>query len=126
VGEHLTLTELLTQLINQLKQVSSKLDLLVQQNAELLKTHQVRNETPLVPTADVMSLLKLSPSLRKTAMALYKFEKATATELAEATGRSRPVESDCANQLVRVGLVNKKRDGMAVYFSIEPREEFEK
>jgi DNA-binding MarR family transcriptional regulator len=125
VEEQLTSAELLAKLIEQLKLVYSKLDLLTQQNAELLKIYEAKNMMPFNPQADVMTLLKLSPSLRKTAMALYRFEKATADDIAKVTGRSRPVESDCANQLVRMGLVNKKREGLDVYFSIEPKLEVE-
>ena len=108
--------ELLSELIEQLKLVNSKLDLLTQQNAEILKLQQA-NARLLNAQADVMTLLKLSPSQRKTAIALYRFDKATASEIAMITGRSRPVESDSANQLVKMGLAEKRREGMAVYFS---------
>ena len=118
--------ELLAKVIEQLKLINSKLDFLTRQNAELLKIYNTSNVMPLNPQADVMTLLKLPLSLRKTAIALYKVERATATEIAKATGRSRPVESDCANQLVRMGLANKTREGMVIYFSIEPGLEIEK
>jgi DNA-binding MarR family transcriptional regulator len=118
--EEPTLNQLLAKLIEQIELINAKLDLLAQQNTELLKIHRGETQPFFNPQADVMTLLKLPSSLRKTAMALYHFDKATASEIAKATGRSRPVESDCANQLVRMGLANKSRVGMDVYFSIEP------
>jgi hypothetical protein len=121
-----TTVELLAKVVEQLKLVNSKLDFLAQQNAELLKIYDAGNAMPLSLQADVMTLLKLPLSLRKTAVALYKVERATAADIAKATGRSRPVESDCANQLVRMGLASKTREGMVIYFSIEPGLEIEK
>jgi len=118
--------KLLAKVVEQLKLINSKLDFLTQQNAELLKIYNARDVMPLSPKADVMTLLKLPLSLRKTVIALYKVERATAADIAKATGRSRPVESDCANQLVRMGLANKTREGMTIYFSIEPGLEVEK
>ena len=121
-----TAVELLAKVVEQLKLTNSKLDFITQQNAELLKIYNAGNVIPLSPQADVMTLLKLPPSLRKTALALYKVERATAADIAKETGRSRPVESDCANQLVRMGLASKTREGMVIYFSIEPGLEIEK
>jgi hypothetical protein len=121
-----TAVELLVKVVEQLKLINSRLDFLTQQIAELLKIYNASNAMLLSPQADVMTLLKLPMSLRKTAVALYKVERATAADIAKATGRSRPIESDCANQLVRMGLANKTREGMVIYFSIEPRLEVEK
>ncbi len=107
-----------------------KLDSLNENNVKLLKIFEILNETSiktsLNPQADVMTLLTLPASLRKTAMALYKFKRATADEIAKTTGRLRAVESASANQLVRMGSVKKKREGRTVYFSIEPELENEK
>ena len=68
---------------------------------------------------DVVTLLSLPASLRKTAMALYKIPSATADTLAVETRRLRAVESASANQLVRMGYVRKRREGRKVYFYIE-------
>jgi predicted transcriptional regulator len=65
-------------------------------------------------------------SLRKTVMALYKLEKATAGEIAKETKRLRAVESAAANQLVRMGCLKKIRKGRTVYFYIEPPLEIKK
>ena len=70
---------------------------------------------------DVLALLSLPTSLRKTVMVLYKLEKATAEDIAKETKRLRAVESASANQLVRLGYLKKKREGRDVYFYIEPQ-----
>ncbi len=122
--------DLLEKIIEQLKLLNMKLDSLNENNVKLLKIFEILNETSiktsLNPQADVMTLLTLPASLRKTAMALYKFKRATADEIAKTTGRLRAVESASANQLVRMGSVKKKREGRTVYFSIEPELENEK
>jgi len=74
-------------------------------------------ETRVVP--DVMTLLSLPSSLRKTVLALYKLGEATAEDLSNETKRLRAVESTCASQLARMGYLKKKRVGRKVYFYIE-------
>jgi predicted transcriptional regulator len=119
---------LLTRLVDELKLVNQKFDLMIKLNMKVLKTQKdllriVRDkshsgeEFRLEP--DVMSLLSLPMSLRKTVMVLYKLEKATAEDLAKETKRLRAVESASANQLVRMGYLKKRRDGRKVYFYIE-------
>ena len=120
--------ELLMQLVDEIKQVNQRLDSLIEINSNILKSPKasqrivnVESQTIGQPNvdADVMSLLSLPMSMRKTVMALYKLEKATAEELAEKTQRLRGVESALANQLVRMGYLRKKREGRQVYFYIE-------
>ena len=122
--------DLLAKIFEQLKLLNTKLDSLNENNDKLLKMFEILNETSiktsLNPQADVITLLTLPASLRKTAMALYRFERATADEIAKTTGRLRAVESASANQLVRTGFIKKKREGRTVYFSIEPKLEDEK
>jgi hypothetical protein len=119
---------LLTKLVDELNLVNQKLDSLIELNEKMLKAQEeflrmgsdkthFGAELKLEP--DVMSLLSLPQSLRKTAMVLYKLEKATAKDLARETKRLRPVESAYANQLVRMGYLSKKREGREVYFYIE-------
>ena len=67
---------------------------------------------------DVATLLSLSDHLRKTAMVMLELEEATAEMVAERTGRRRATESDCLNQLVRMGYLQKRREGLKVFFSI--------
>lgn len=66
-------------------------------------------------------LLSNTPAhLRKTyeALLIIDDDKATASEVANKTGKSRSLESDYLNQLVTLRLVKKKQDGRKVYFSI--------
>jgi len=119
---------LLTMLVNEFKQINEKLDAIVEVNGKILKTQEeflqriinknyLKKDIKLEP--DAMTLLSLPMSLRKTVMVLYKLEKATAEDLASETKRLRAVESASANQLVRMGYLNKKREGRKVYFYIE-------
>ena len=119
---------LLKMLFDELNQVNRKLDSMVELNGKILKTQEeflqrITNESyrreavKLEP--DVMSLLSLPSSLRKTVMVLYKVKEATAEDLARETKRLRAVESASANQLVRMGYLKKKREGRKVYFYIE-------
>ena len=58
----------------------------------------------------------LKRPLKKTMLVFYKLGKATAEDLSKETKRLRAVESACANQLVRLGYLNKKRSGRKVCF----------
>ena len=118
---------MLERLIERLDLVSLKLDSLIDLNEKILNTCEKilqgnQNKT-FVETKlelDTMTLLSLPMSLRKTVMALYKLEKATAGEISKETKRLRAVESAAANQLVRMGYLKKNRKGRTVYFYIEP------
>ena len=121
--------ELVERLLTELVRINEKLDSLIGYNFELHREFMARfvrsdqdKKTPRVQ-ADVMSLLDLPMALRKTAVELYKVDRATADELAEMTGRLRAVESNAANQLVRMGYVKKSKLGRKTYFFIEPSEE---
>ncbi len=124
----LDVNALLTMLFDEFNKVNTKLDSIAELNGKMLKMQEellqkttnksYRRETiKLEP--DAMTLLSLPRSLRKTVMALYKLEKATAEDLARETKRLRAVESASANQLVRMGYLQKKRQGRKVYFYIE-------
>jgi len=119
---------LLKMLVDELNQVNKKLDLVIELNEKMLKmqeeflqriTDKSYRRKAIKPVPDAMMLLSLPSSLRKTVMALYKLEKATAEDLARETKRLRAVESASANQLVRMGYLKKKREGRKVYFYIE-------
>lgn len=123
---------LLTRIIDELREANEKLELLINLNQKLLNKQEVflqnssdkRKLKPAFKLApDVMALLSLPMSLRKTVMVLYKLEKATATDIAKETKRLRAVESSSANQLVRLGYLKKKREGRDVYFYIQPQVE---
>ena len=126
---------LLTRLVDELGQVNQKLDAMIALGNRVVKTHEEitqrspdynfsKTEAKLEP--DVMTLLSLPMSLRKTAIVLYKLDKATAEDLAKETRRLRAVESASANQLVRMGYIKKKREGREVYFYIESPMEISK
>jgi hypothetical protein len=119
---------LLTMLVDEFNQINKKLDSMVKLNGKILKTQEKflqriindgyrREAIKFEP--DVMTLLSIPRSLRKTVMALYKLKEATAEDLARETKRLRAVESASANQLVRMGYLQKKREGRKVYFYIE-------
>jgi ArsR family transcriptional regulator, lead/cadmium/zinc/bismuth-responsive transcriptional repressor len=114
----------LDQLFEELKKINYKLESIYEQNKKLLE-NQI-SITNGFGELDPMALLTLPASLRKTVMALYKLEKATANDLSEETKRLRAVESASANQLVRLGYVKKTRKGRDVYFFIEPQLELKK
>ena len=128
MSSNLKIAVLLARIIDELRETNEKLELLISSNHKLLgmqeeflkksaskkKTMQDFNLAP-----DVMALLSLPMSLRKTVMVLYKLEKATAKDIAKETKRLRAVESASANQLVRLGYLKKKREGRDVYFYIQ-------
>jgi DNA-binding transcriptional ArsR family regulator len=132
---NLKIATMLAKIVDELCEANEKLGLLVNLNGKLIETqmgllHEVRNKNN--PTLDfklepdAMTLLSLPMSLRKTVIALYKLEKATAEDITKETKRLRAVESSLANQLVRMGYVKKKREGRDVYFYIEASLEAEK
>jgi DNA-binding MarR family transcriptional regulator len=121
----------LANIVDALNRLNHSLDTLVDFNSRILKVNEellqkingrgVKTELNLEP--DALSLLSLPLSLRKTAMVLYRLERATADDLARETGRLRAVESASANQLVRMGYLKKSREGRDVYFYIDSSEE---
>jgi predicted transcriptional regulator len=121
---------LLARITAELREVNEKLELLTSLNRKMLETQEKllqKSSKEITPPAefklapDVLALLSLPTSLRKTVMVLYKLEKATAEDIAKETKRLRAVESASANQLVRLGYLKKKREGRDVYFYIEPQ-----
>lgn len=67
---------------------------------------------------DVMTLLGLPDHLRKSALAMIKLKRAMAEEVAKQTGRARAIESAYLNQLVRMGYLERSREGKRVYFKL--------
>lgn len=135
IALNLKVATMLAKIVDELHEANEKLDLLVNLNSKLIETqiellHEVSNKNNPMPefklAPDAMTLLSLPMSLRKTVIALYKLEKATAEDITKETKRLRAVESSLANQLVRMGFVKKKREGRDVYFYIEPPLEAEK
>jgi len=65
------------------------------------------------------TLVSLPDHLRKTAIIVCQLEEASAADVAARSGRARAAESDYLNQLVRMGLLKKKRKGRESYFTVE-------
>ncbi len=69
---------------------------------------------------DIRFLMKrgiaLSPPLWRTLKAVIELKKATAEDLAKATGRPRTIESRYLAELNRLGLVARKRISRKVYY----------
>jgi hypothetical protein len=65
------------------------------------------------------TLVSLPDHLRKTAVIVCQLGEASAVEVAARSGRARAAESDYLNQLVRMGLLKKKRKGRESYFTVE-------
>lgn len=114
---------LLVLLIEEVKKINQKLDFILKMSQSLQPKIQKNNKqlTESALSSDVLTLLSLPSTLRKTVIALYKLEEATAEEIANETKRMRAVESSAANQLSRMGYIKKKRKGHKVYFYIEPK-----
>lgn len=64
----------------------------------------------------MVDLLQLPDHLRKTMITLSEVNQATASELAEKTGRVRNLESSYLNQLERMGLIERFRKGRKIHF----------
>ena len=120
--------EVLMMLVDGVSELNRKLDSVVEFNGKMLNAQEeflerLSNKSFLEdfvqPAPDMMTLLSLPGALRKTVMACYKLGEATAEDLSRETERLRAVESACANQLVRMGFLSKRRDGRKVYFFVE-------
>jgi len=120
--------ELLLALVNEFRQLSMKVDLIAESNERMLTLQKALDQKLAMKSRqkekrklepDAVALLSLPAALRKTALALYKFDRATADDLADETKRLRAVESASANQLVRMGYLKKERGGRKVYFYID-------
>ena len=119
--------EALEKLRGEIIQLRSKLEEIIEMDRSILRSLRGQKEAQIeealdLGALDVMTLLALPDHLRKTAMVICRRNAATASEVAEETGRARAVESGYLNQLVNLGHVKKKRDGRKVYFYIEKEE----
>lgn len=70
---------------------------------------------------DINTLMSLPDHLRKTAIAICSLGRATASQVAAETGRTRAAESDYLNQLAGMGHLKKGRKGREVYFYIKKK-----
>ncbi len=106
------INNILTGIDRSLREINSKLTLLMKTQSSTTVTRGSSVDIAL----DVETLLSLPDHLRKSAMTLSEFGEATAQQVARKTGRTRAAESDYLNQLVRMGLLTKRRKGRDVYF----------
>ena len=111
----------LEKLYEKLQQIDEKLDCLLQERSQNNIT-----DGDILESLDVMTLLSLPDHLRMSASTLFELEKATADNVSNVTGKERAVESNYLNQLVRMGHVEKFREGRKVYFRINERSEINK
>jgi len=63
----------------------------------------------------------LPDKLRRTMMILIELGEASASQVAERTGRTRVAESVALNELTRLGFVEKRKKGRIVYFKARAR-----
>ena len=103
-----------------LRRVERKIDVLGQgEEVHMPKPVEVEG---IGEVLDVMTLLSLPDSLRKSVLVVLTLGKATAENVANKTGRARSVESAYLNQLVRMGYLKRVREGKRVYFWAAPAE----
>ena len=126
--EELDAKKLLVKLISEVHKLNQKFDSMVEFSGKMLTAQeeflqrtadQQHTDETFKVEPDMVTLFSLPSALRKTVMALYKLGEATAEDLARETKRLRAVESSAANQLVRMGFLDKRREGRKVYFFIE-------
>ena len=111
---------LLVRLIDEVHQINQKIGKVLNTQEDFLqKLTKKESDKKIKLDPDMLTLFSLPSALRKTVIALYKLEKATADDLSNETKRLRAVESASANQLVRMGFVSKKREGRKAYFYIK-------
>jgi predicted transcriptional regulator len=67
---------------------------------------------------DVVALLALPDSLRKTALALLQFDRATAAMIASETGRTVDAERIYLMKLCDMGYVKMEEQAQDIYFSV--------
>jgi hypothetical protein len=63
-------------------------------------------------------LFSLPDHLRKTYVTVASKGQSSATEVSNATGRCRALESNYLNQLARMGWLTKRRDSRAIHFRL--------
>lgn len=80
---------------------------------EQLKRIEGKLDQILVPTR----VIRLPEHLNPAMMTVQELGEATADQVAEKTRRARGTESGCLNELVRLGLLKKRKVGRTSYFS---------
>jgi hypothetical protein len=81
---------------------------------EAARDAEVEDAEPL----DVVALLALPDSLRKTALALFQFDRATVEMIAAETGRTVDAERIYLMKLCDMGYVKMEKQVQDIYFSV--------
>ncbi len=116
--------EVLKQILNEIKSISKRL-LKIEDSLKVLNAYPGQNghlnaderadlkgtDNPTMPSSlDILDLQESRPGIFKTYRAIQKKEKwVTSTEIADATSRSRGLESRYLNYLADNGFLLKKR-----------------
>ncbi|MEJ5327222.1 MAG: transcriptional regulator [Candidatus Bathyarchaeia archaeon] len=107
--------QILEKIKENLEKLNEKMEVMIE-----LQKHGKKETQPTPDTSlDVMTLLSMPDHLRKTAMTICRYGRATAEEVAQQTNRARAVESAYLNQLVIMGYLKKERKGRKAYFYTE-------
>jgi DNA-binding MarR family transcriptional regulator len=101
-----------------MRRIERKIDVLVK-SVEKGRVPKLKEVEGITEALDVMTLLSLPDHLRKSALTIVKLKRAMAEDVARETGRARAIESAYLNQLVRMGYLERMRDGKRVYFMVK-------
>ncbi|MEM5794027.1 MAG: transcriptional regulator [Candidatus Aenigmatarchaeota archaeon] len=97
-----------------LKKLEERLNSLESLVNDLSKKIEILENLPYIKLTS-----QLPEHLVKTFIAVYKLEKATASQVAEQTKRARAVESAYLNQLMVMGYLKKRRVGRKAFFEVD-------
>lgn len=104
--------QVLEKIRENLERLNEKMEVMIELQKHGRKELQPLADAPL----DVMTLLSMPDHLRKTAMTICRYGRATAEEISQQTSRARAVESAYLNQLVIMGYLKKERKGRKAFF----------
>ncbi len=106
------------EVLERIKKIEERLDNLerIMKNVEAFPTRESQKLS--LKSINMKDLLALPTSLQKTMLTIQELEEATATRVAEETGRDRTVETIYLNQLMRLGFLTRERRGRKVYFKV--------
>lgn len=95
---------------------AEKLDRVLEEYFKARPMYQV-SQTTSIQQQGGATQIQLAPHLAKTYQVVRNKGRVTALDVSIETGRSRPLESVYLNQLVALGLVEKRRVGRKLYFT---------
>jgi len=107
------------ELLETVRELQARISRLETRLSEMKTSRPVASGSVMESKSDIAGLLMLPDHLRKTMIALGELEQATASQVSDRTGRVRNLESSYLNQLERMELIEKLRDGIRVYFNVK-------